>query len=280
MAIYSNADPVSFQPYLWINGFQVSSDATTPNSIIDIAPGLCRDSTNTFDINLGNYFGEIPTPVPLNNNVFPAVPAPNTVTFVSGLINGALGLDTGTLAASSLYYIFVIADQSGRLTPSALISLSLTKPLLPFGYNIFRHIGQVSTDSSTHFVSTFSNGNDVVRNVSFNTPVPTSVTAGHATAFANVNLAAIVPSINNLPVNLFISYTPATAGNVLSLQPGNGTGAVTVTGQVATVPTTTTVTVLAQLVTIGGVLSPVINYKVTNASDTAVISVAGYQYSL
>jgi hypothetical protein len=280
MPIYSNADPVSFQPYLWINGFQVSNDATTPNSIIDVGPGLCRDSTNTFDINLGNYFGEIPTPVSLNNNVYPAVPAPNTTTLVFGLVNGALGLDTGTLAASSLYYVFVIADQTGRLAPSALISLSLTAPLLPAGYNIFRHISQISTDSSIHFVSMFSNGNDVVRNVLFNTPVPTSVTAGHATTYTNVNLAGIVPSVNNLPVTLYVSYTPATAGNVLSLQPGNGTGAITVTGQVATVPTTTTVTVLAQLVTIGGVPSPVINYKVTNASDTAVISVAGYQYSL
>lgn len=281
MPIYSSADPVSFQPYLWINGFQISNDVTTPNTILQVGPGIARDSTNTFDINLGNYFGEIPANQPLNNNVLPAVPAPNTSTSLNGATTGAGALDTGTLTASKLYYIFVIADQTGKLQPSVLLSLSLTTPLLPAGYNIFRNIGQAATDSSAHFSLASSSGNDSLRNVNFGTPIATSVTAGHATTFTNVNLAGIVPAINNLPVTLFVSYTPATAGNVLSLQPGNGTtGAVTVTGQVASVPTTAMVSVLAQLVSLSGVLSPVINYKVTNASDTAVISVAGYQYSL
>ena len=291
MTIFSAQDPIANQPYIAINGAMVSNDATSPNNIIDISAGLFRDSTNTFDINLGNWFGEIPaisagTSI-INGFQTPQPPfTPNNVTFINGLVNGALGLDTGTLAASSLYYIHGIFDESGVNAPSALISLSRTAPYLPGlpgNYTNFRWIGQMATNSAIHFLPGYNHGAQNERLFYYDAPQPTAITAGHSTAYANVNLTGLVPAINNIPVWINVVFTAAAAGDTVTFQPGNGTGAgVVITAPVAgaTAPVTQNILVMAQLVTIAGIPSPVINYKLTAAGDSVAINVIGYQYSL
>jgi hypothetical protein len=285
MTIFSPSDPINNQPYLATTGLQISNDPITPNTLIDIGPGLTRDSTNTFDINLGNWFGEIPstsagTSLVNGFQTAQAGVAANTTTVINGAINGPLGLDQGTLAASSLYYIFVIFDATGKLQPSAIISLSLTAPVLPAGYSNFHWIGQMRTDASTHFLLGYNYGTKSDRLFFYDAPLATSVTAGASATYAQVNLIGLVPNINNIPVWITTNFTPGAAGDTLSLQPGNGTGApVVITGQVSTVHVISTNLVMAQQVLVGGVLSPVINYKVSG-TDTVAISVLGYQYSL
>lgn len=245
-------------PFYYTNGFLLSNDATTPNSILDIGTGTMLDSTQTFQIEL------------------------LTATTVSNAFVGAGGLDTGTVAASQVYAVYIVADATGANLPVGMISLSLSGPIMPTGYNIYGLIGYVTTDASSFFLKGYwKDANSSLRLFLYDAPQATAVTAGHATAFTNVNLIKWVPVVNNLVVLLNTSYVPATAGNALSLQPGNATGtSIVLTGQVATVALTSQSTVLAQTVAISTVNSPVINYKETNASDSVAINVAGYFFEV
>jgi hypothetical protein len=244
-----------YAPY-YVNGLLITNDATTPNTLLDISIGSCLDSTGTFQLTLS-------APVQINSAV-----------------NGLNGLDTGSIAASTVYPVYVVWDPVTNLPAGGMISLSYTQPLIPYGYSAFLLIGYVTTDSSKNFLKGFwTNGNTSYRTFTYDTYQPTPITAGHATTYTNVNLITLVPNLNNLPVFVYSSYVGATAGNALNLQAGKATGAqATITCQVATVANTSVNTILAQSVVISTVSSPVINYKETNASDAVAIDVTGYQW--
>jgi len=244
-----------YQPY-YINGFGIFNDATTPNTLLDIGPGSCLDSTGSYQ---------------LSNNA---------TIVINSAVNGLNGLDTGAIAASKVYAVYLVWDPVTLQTTGAMISLNYTTPLMPFGYSAFLLIGYVTTDSSKNFLKGYwSAGNTAMRTFTYDTFQATAVTAGHATSYTNVNLITLVPNVANTPVQLYTSYVGATAGNTLSLQAGNATGAqAIITCQVATVHVTTISTILAQPVSITSVISPVINYEQTNSSDSVAIDVAGYQW--
>ena len=239
----------------YINGLQISNDATTPNTLLDISAGSCLDSTGTFQYN--------------NNNAL----------VINGAVNGLNGLDTGTLAASTVYAVYVVWDAVHNKVAGGMLSLSLTAPLLPFAYGQFLLIGYVVTDSSTHFLKGYwSAGNGSMRQFTYDAFQATAVTAGAATSFTNVNLITLVPNVANTPVQVYTSYLPGTAGHTLSMQAGNATGAqAIITGQVAAVHVTGISTILAQPVSITSVVSPVINYEVVSG-DAVAIDVAGYTW--
>lgn len=62
-------------------------------------------------------------------------------------------LDTGSVAPSTVYYIFAIYD-SGATTPASkpLASTSKTSPVMPTGYDKKRYIGAIRTDASGNIV--------------------------------------------------------------------------------------------------------------------------------
>lgn len=256
---FDTQNSVQYGQYLpyYINGLGISNDATTPNTLLDIAAGSCLDVTGTFQF------------------------TSNTSIQINSAINGLNGLDTGAIAASTVYAVYVVWDPVTLQPNAAMISLSLTQPLMPFGYSAFLLIGYVTTDSSKNFLKGYwSAGNSTTRTFTYDALQATSVTAGHATSYANVNLITLVPNVPNTPVQIYSSFTPnAATTSILSLQAGNATGAqAMITGQVASVPITTINTILAQPVSITSVISPVINYKGVSGSDTTAISVAGYQW--
>jgi hypothetical protein len=110
----------------YLSGCLVTNNATTPNTKVDIASGIAVNSTSTVYIKSAGY----------------------TVDFSSsGAVNK---LDTGTIAASTWYHVFVIAKADG--TTGGLASLSATAPTLPSGYTVFRRVGSVLTDSSAHIL--------------------------------------------------------------------------------------------------------------------------------
>jgi hypothetical protein len=264
-------DPIINQPFLYVNGLLVSNDATTPNTVLDIAAGQCRDSNNVIDMILGDFLNE-------------GYGTDNSSTSLNAAVNGLNGLDTGSLAASTMYGVYIIADSSGKHATGAILSANQTTPALPFGYDSYRRIAFWPTDSSSHFLLGYYSVGGVgtaVRTFFYDAPQATAVTAGAETSATNVNLIKFVPNFNNFPVWMYTSYVPATAGNALSMQPGNGTGfPVVITGQVATKAVTTNSLILAQSVVISTVSSPVINYKVSNSSDTAAIDVVGFVLSV
>lgn len=243
----------------YINGFGISNDATTPNTILDIAPGSCLDSTGTFQLNS------------------------NVTLKINAAVNGLNGLDTGTFAAATLYAVYLVWDPVHNKAAGAMISLNQSTPLLPFGYGTFLLIGYAATISNAaHFLPGYwTAGNASVRTFTYDAFQATAITAGASTTYANANLIAFVPNVNNTPVSIYTNFSANGAGDTLSLQAGNATGAqVIITGSVVggTAHTTTLSTVLAQPVVISTVSSPVINYKVSSGSDAVAISVAGYTW--
>lgn len=245
----------AYQPFYYANGFQITNDATTPNSLLDIGAGSIEDSTATYQL-------QVTVPIVINSATL-----------------GLNGIDTGTVAASKVYSVYVVFDPVNANTPGAIISLSPLTPLLPFGYSAYALIGHVTTDSSAHFLKGYwLAGNTGYRQFYYDAPQATSVTAGNVTTYTAISLAALVPATAiSRPVMISYAFTPGAASRTLKMQPGNATGdAVTITGQVTSVIVSGINTVLAQLVT----AVPTINYKVANAGDAVAINVAGYIYNI
>jgi hypothetical protein len=242
-------------PYNYANGLQISNDATTPNTLLDIGSGVTIDSTDTFQM--------------INNGSI----------VINAATVGFNGLDTGVLVASKLYAVYLISDPVTLQPIGAMLSLSQTAPIMPFSYSAWKLIGYVATDSSAHLLlGNWSLGASGYRLFMYDTPLATAVTAGTSTTYANVNLINAVPNVNNVPVLVNTSFTPTAAGSALNLQPGNGTGAAaTILGQVAAAVVNSVSLVMAQPVVISTVSSPVVNYKVVGS---VAVDVSGYYWAI
>ena len=253
----------SFIPF-YFNGLGISNDATTPNSLLDIAPGSCLDSTGTFQLTL-------PSAVVINSAA-----------------NGLNGLDTGTIGDSKVYAVYLVCDPVTSNQPGCMISLAYgsktpSQPLLPFGYSAYALIGFVTTDSSGNFLLGYWSDNDSARRLFvYDALQATAVTAGTSTSYANVDLTKFVPLVNNLSVSVYTNWNANAAADTLSLQAGNATGAQQIViAPVAgsTAHTTTISNINAQTVVLSTIPSPVINYKLSAAGAVAV-DVAGYVFDL
>ena len=64
--------------------------------------------------------------------------------------SGVNGLDTGSEANSTWYYVYVIFNGT---TVAALLSASSVSPTLPSGYTFFRRVGSVYNNASGNFIS-------------------------------------------------------------------------------------------------------------------------------
>jgi len=246
--------PVENQPFLYINGLQVTNDATTPNTKIDLAAGSARDSTDTMDIIL------------------------STAVVINAAANGAINrLDQGTFAASLVYAVYVIGDSSNKNQPAGLLSLaSNAVPLLPFGYDSFRKVGYAVSDASVHFLKAYIAGNNNYRRFVYDAPQATSVTAGTSATYAAIDLHTLVPAVDQTPVLFRANWTANAAADTFNMQGGNSTGDQwTMIAPVAggTAHTVGFGSVLSQLV--AGV--PTSNYKVSAVGGVA-INVAAFDF--
>lgn len=265
--LYDQAVPIVNLPFLYINEAVISNDATTPNTILDISAGIMRDASNTYDMNLGNFNGQ--TNISATENV---------VTKLNAAVVGFNGIDTGALAASKVYHVYVISDPVSGNPTGTLLSLAASAigPLMPFGYSAYRHIGYAVTDSSSDFLLSYNAGNNNARIFMYDAPISVGTTATES-AYTVIDLTKFVPLVNNIPVYLNASIN-GTAGDTLSLQPGNATGAaVVIVAAVNSQALQQQVLVLAQNKVISTVLSPTINYK-NSGTDTIAILVDGFQY--
>jgi hypothetical protein len=250
-----SAVPFLLTKYMNIYSLPVTNNATTPNTKIDVGTGVCRDSSDTYD---------------MINAASVTINAAN---------NGLNGLDTGSLAASTVYYVHLVSDPVSGNTTGAMISLSATAPLMPYGYSAFRVIGFMVTDGSVHFLKGYNSGDQNARRWTFDAPKATSVTAGTSATYAAIDLSTIVPAtIDNLPLLVQYNWTANAAADTLNLHGGNSTGdqlsaIAPVAG--ATAHTVGEGIVLSQLV--AGV--PTIEYKVSAVGGVA-INVLGYEYFL
>lgn len=112
-----------------LSGYQLTNNAVTPNSKIDIAGGFCRDQNfNRYNLASGGLTKDL------------------AANWAAG---NAGGLDTGVKAINTWYFLFAILNVSNPASPvvDVLFSASPTAPTLPSGFTAFRRIrGAVLTD--------------------------------------------------------------------------------------------------------------------------------------
>lgn len=245
--------PIVIDPVKNIYGLGLSNNGTTPDEIVDIAVGQCRDSNDLLDI-------KVTAALSVNNTV-----------------NGANGLDSGSVAANTLYAVYVIASSQGRKAVAGLLSLaSNATPTLPFEYDSYRKIGYVATDATSDFLAFYQYGNGADRVMRYDAPI-SALSAGAATAYTAVALTASVPPEENILVALNYSFTPNAASDTGNVTPGNATGdAFTVTGQVASVAISGPAFVMSKVTS----AVPEVDYKVSVGTATLDLSVAGYNFSV
>lgn len=227
--------------------------AVASNTTLTMALGQARDSSNVNDIVL------------------------SAGVTINAATNGINGLDTGSLAASLLYAIYVVGDSSGNNAAGAVLSLATATLLLPVGYDMSRLIGYVRTDGSSFFLKGYWSGRSNDRVFTYDVPIATGVTAGSSATYAAVSLLTFVPAFANVQALIETNWTANAAGDTMALQPLNAVGdTVKYIAGVAGASAHTLVReyVQAQLST----LTPEINYKVSAGS--VALNVAGYKYTI
>lgn len=176
-----------------------------------------------------------------SNGIAPLVTT-STAT-INAATTGFNGLDTGTFAASTWYYVYMIGDSSGQQPTGFILSASSTTPTLPGiansasltgSYDSYRRIGVALTDGSIHFLVFKQVGSGSGR-VYYWDSTPQVLSAGTATTLTLVDLSAGVPPLADLPVIFSAQYTPTTANDKVSLAtPGSTSTALpSVSGVVA-----------------------------------------------
>lgn len=228
----------------YCNGLAVS---WASNTTLGVAIGMCSDKDNAFNISLG------------------------TALTINTAVKGVNGMDTGTLAASTVYYVHLIGDYMNSHPTAAVLSLSATNPLLPVGYETSRRIGWAVTDGSTHFVLMYQSGSGLNRTYSFDEPL-LILSSGTSATFAAIDLSAMVPAIDNMLLTVQMGLVPVAAGDALYLRSGgsSATNGRVMVAQVAATSFVEEISVVSKLVT--GV--PTIEYKVgAGTSSGSLVSV-------
>ncbi len=100
------------------------------------------------------------------------------------------GLDTGTVASGTVYYIWIIRKDSDG-TIDALFSLSKTAPTMPTGYTYKRRIMTVVTDASANII----NFKQIGDKITFNTPILDRTEAALATTNRTAQATSIPPLV-------------------------------------------------------------------------------------
>lgn len=246
MATYKSYATV---PTAFINGLQIYNDTVSQFTKLNVDPGVTNDSSNTFSI-------QVSTPLSL-------------LTTVTGLG----GIDTGTIANVSYYYVYLIWDAVNSNVPALTFSLSSVKPQMPFGYNAYKYIGGFSTDSSAHIIpGNWTAGNTGRRTFLLNNQRLTLT--GTASTATNFSLLNLVPAIDSSPAYINMTYTSTTPGSIASVRvAGSATGF-----NLSSVTQVSGVIANANGVLISSLVSgvPTLNYSVQSGSVS--IYVLGYDF--
>jgi len=117
--------------------------------------------------------------------------------------SGDLGLDTGSEASSTWYYVWLTGDGTGT-TFSAVFSASASAPT---GYDYVKLIGAVYNDGSSNIRKFFQQG----KKIWYDTPVNVVSGADYDSGPTTVSFAAAIPSISRYAS--FRVYQEGTAAN-------------------------------------------------------------------
>jgi hypothetical protein len=135
-----------------------------------------------------------------------------TGTWVVG--NNQSGLDTGTIAASTWYYVWLI-ERTDTGVVDVLFSLQPVSPTMPASYTKKRRIGAFATDAGSAIINFVQQGDEFV----WVTPIAVYSNAT-LTAGANAIACGGPPSIKTDAIVTF-TYTNATINTYLTLASGD-----------------------------------------------------------
>ncbi len=229
----------------YVTGMQVAYEATNQ---LSVSAGAVREQTNVNDI--------------------VATAAFNVYTNRQGLN----GLDIGTIAASTSYTLFAVSNSYDKSVFGAVLSTGVDAPnALPEGCDMYWPIAHnIETDGSANLLNFVRVGNGHIRTHLFDAPIAV-VTAGAATSFTAVDCGDIVPA--NCKALLLVSFTPNSAGNAVRFRYKGfaaANGETGVSGSVAAVAVTQNSYIIVDA-------DSNFEYKVSNASDAATVSVIGFE---
>lgn len=132
--------------------------------------------------------------------------------------SGANGLDAGSEAVSTHYFVWLIYNPS-TTTYAALLSTSSTDPTMPADYTKKRRVGVIINDSSGNFLDFEQAGQNNKRQYYIKNPILdcSVISGGSATGSpANVSCAAYVPTTANIFNILFANNDAAYAVYIYS----------------------------------------------------------------
>jgi len=204
--------PIKNAGLKYVNGLKVSNDATTPDEIVNIAPGAARDSSNVWDIDLAEAVNSAGAGLGWGAHV-------------NGAVVGVNGLDVGTLAANALYGVYAIGDSTKYEAAAGLLSLaSNAAPALPAGYDVYRRVGYVLTDGTNDVLLFDQRGNGSDREMWYRAAVATDITAGASATYAAVDCSGSVPAQASSVV-FSCAFTPTAPNDELNLRSGDSAAA-------------------------------------------------------
>lgn len=245
----SDMTPIVNLGSLYIFGMNLS---WVSNTAVSVAAGGVRDSTNTIDMQNSQAIA------------------------LNILATGVNGLDTGTVAASTLYAVYSIADSSQNHPNAMILSLSFAQPNLPFGYDSWRRVGAVRTDGSSHILPFWQYGSGQTRSMLYDAAL-SAVDGGASTTYAPLDLTGLVPP-TACQVIARLLYVANSATNVAEFVPygSSSTNGIAVFGTGVAAQQAGILTVPCEL----NVAAPTVLYKVTSGSDDLDVLVAGYEDQL
>lgn len=255
---FSNVVQYGQLPFQFVNGFGIQNDLFTPDTVLNVFYGSTLDSNTSYELTLNP-----------------------SILFIDSSIVGIGGVDKGPLLPNKVYGVYVAWDPVGNNSAGAFLSLSYFHPVVPYGYDAVRLVGYVATDSSANFILAkwSQQGNSAYRSLIY-TPIITVLENGTANTKTDLNLISYIPNYNAEIVNFQLSFTSLTAGNSLTIY--SDMGEFNLYAQAANIPNTSATSLfITKQILLGGIVSPIISYSVTNSStDLASIYINGYDYIL
>lgn len=219
--------------------------AWASNTTLSVSSGQCRDSQNVYDIVISSAIT------------------------INSAVNGANGLDTGSLAASTWYAVHAIGDSTNYNDGATILSLSATAPYLPAGYDVQRRIGWVRTDGSSHFLVFYQDGKGDRRDY-FWDAVITVLNASGSDTYDDVDCSGAMPSTSKI-AKINWTFNPATQTNVFTVRPTGSSSTTGPTGQAAVISVNSKG--FAEFVTNS---SQSLDYITTHANDDLTLGVMGF----
>jgi len=150
----------------------------------------------------------------MSDNSGKAIRATSVSLTINCATTGANGLDTGSLGASTWYYVFLISDGTNT---RGLMSLSSTAPTMPESYTYKKRIGAMRTNGSSILVSTIQNGvRTQYRSLSSSAVLMASGSTGNPTSGPTLTAVAIGGFVPPTAATLFgMASSQNTVGSVV-----------------------------------------------------------------